>query len=146
MSALNSLKLVAAVRITAVSSIQFRRNKLTAKIGDQIELATAMKEGKTYLARRVLNVKDRITGETQAVEQARKVRPWWFRAESGKTCVQLKYGSKVIDFSKGRNAIEVANEAELVSVLETLKKAVESGELDAQMTAASEAVRTRFKK
>ena len=74
------------------------------------------------------------------------MRPWWFRAESGKTCIQLKYGSKVIDLSKGRNAIEVANETELISVLETLKKAVETGELDAQMTAASEAVRTRFKK
>ena len=146
MSALNSLKIVAAVRITAVSPIQFRRSKLSAKIADQIELARAAQNGTTYTPTRVRSIKDRITGETQTVEQARRVRPWWFRAESGKTCIQLKYGNKVIDFSKGRNAIEVANEAELISVLETLKKAVETGELDAQMTAASEAVRTRFKK
>ena len=146
MSALNSLKIVAAVRITAVSPIQFRRSKLSAKIADQIELARAAQNGTTYTPTRVRSIKDRITGETQTIEQARRVRPWWFRAESGKTCIQLKYGSKVIDFSKGRNAIEVANETELISVLETLKKAVETGELDAQMTAASEAVRTRFKK
>ena len=146
MSALNSLKIVAAVRITAVSPIQFRRSKLSAKIADQIELARAAQNGTTYTPMRVRSIKDRITGETQTIEQARRVRPWWFRAESGKTCIQLKYGSKVIDFIKGRNAIEVANEAELISVLETLKKAVDTGELDAQMTVASEAVRTRFKK
>ena len=70
----------------------------------------------------------------------------WFRAESGKTCVQLKYGTSVLDFSRGKNSVEVANDAELVSVLETLKKAVESGELDAQMATASEAVRKRFKR
>ena len=146
MSALNSLKLVAAVRINAMSPVQFRRNKLSAKLADQIALATAMKEGKTYVATRVRNVKDRITGEVQSVEQTRKVRPFWFKAESNKLCVQLRYGTKVLDFAKGKNSVEVANESELVSVLETLKKAVEIGELDAQMTTASEAVRKRFKK
>ena len=105
-----------------------------------------MKEGATYVAKRIRSVKDRITGEVQSVEQTRKVRPFWFRAESGKTCVQLKYGTRVLDFSKGKNSVEVANESELVSVLETLKKACEMGELDAQMAAASEAVRKRFKK
>ena len=81
-----------------------------------------------------------------SVEQTRKVRPFWFRAESNKLCVQLRYGTKVLDFAKGKNSVEVANDAELVSVLETLKKAVESGELDAQMATASEAVMVRFKK
>ncbi len=146
MSALNSLKLVAAVRVNQMSPIQFRRNKLVAKITDQINLAQAMSEGREYMAKRVRTIKDRVSGETHSVEQSRKVRAWWFRTESGKTCVQIKYGAKVIAFAKGKNAIEVANEAELVEVLATLKKAVEGGELDAQMGEASEAVRKRFKK
>ena len=146
MSALGSLKLVSAVRINVMSPIQFRRNKLSAKLVDQISLAKAIKDGTTYAPKRVRSVKDRITGEVQTVEQTRKVRQWWFRAESGKTCVQLRYGAKVLDFAKGKNAIEVASEAELVSVLESLKKACELGELDAQMTTASEAVRKRFKR
>ena len=146
MSALGSLKLVSAVRINVMSPLQFRRNKLSAKLGDQIALAKAMKDGTTYAPKRVRSVKDRITGEIQSIEQTRKVRQWWFRAESGKTCVQLRYGSKVLDFAKGKNAIEVSTEAELVSVLEALKKACELGELDAQMTTASEAVRKRFKR
>ena len=77
MSALNSLKLVAAVRINAMSPVQFRRNKLSAKLADQIELAKAMSEGETYVAKRIRNVKDRITGEVTSVEQTRKVRPFW---------------------------------------------------------------------
>ena len=129
-----------------MSPVQFRRNKLAAKLADQIALATAMKDGKTYVATRIRNVKDRITGEVSSVEQTRKVRPFWFRAESGKTCVQLKYGTKVLDFSKGKNSVEVANETELVSVLETLKQAVESGELDAQIEAVSAVVRKGFKR
>ena len=146
MSALGSLKLVSAVRINVMSPIQFRRNKLVAKLVDQIALAKAMKDGTTYAPKRVRNVKDRITGEVKTIEKTRKVRQWWFRAESGKTCVQLRYGSRVLDFAKGKNAIEVASEAELVSVLESLKKACELGELDAQMTTASEAVRKRFRR
>lgn len=146
MSALNGLKLVAAVRINVMSPVQFRRNKLSAKLADQIALAKATKEGATYAPKRVRNVKDRITGEVQSIEQTRKVRPWWFRAESGKTCVQLRYGSKVLDFAKGKNAIEVVNEAELVSVLETLKKVVEAGEIDTQLEATSKAVRKAFKR
>lgn len=146
MSALNGLKLVAAVKINAMSPVQFRRNKLSAKITDQINLAQAMKEGKTYSPTRTRSVKDRITGEVTTIEQARKVRQWWFRAESGKTCVQLKYGSKVLDFAKGKNAIEVASESELVSVLDSLKKAVEAGELDAQLEAVNALVRKAFKK
>ena len=58
MSALNSLKIVAAVRITAVSPIQFRRSKLSAKIADQIELARAAQNGTTYTPTRVRSIKD----------------------------------------------------------------------------------------
>lgn len=145
MSALNGLKLVAAVKINAMSPVQFRRNKLVAKITDQINLAQAMREGREYVATRVRTIKDRVSGETQSVEQTRKVRPWWFRAESGKTCVQLKYGTKVLDFAKGKNAIEVNSEADLVSALEVLKKATAAGELDAQIEAASASVRKGFK-
>jgi len=146
MSALNSLKLVAAVKINAMSPVQFRRNKLVAKLTDQINLAQAMKEGREYVATRVRTIKDRVSGETQSIEQTRKVRQWWFRAESGKTCVQVKYGTKVLDFAKGKNAIEVASEAELVKVLEALKNATAAGELDSQIEAASVSVRKGFKR
>ena len=54
-------------------------------------------------------------------------------ADNGKLCVSLKYGAKIIEIAKGRTAVELASEKELVATLEILKHAVESGELDAQI-------------
>lgn len=67
-------------------------------------------------------------------------------AESGKVVIQLCYGSKVIDIAKGKNSVEVSNGAELIAALETLKSAVQGGELDVQITMASKAVKARFGK
>jgi hypothetical protein len=50
-----------------------------------------------------------------------------------------------LELAKGKNSIEVANGDELLSVLETVKRCVEAGELDAQIDVASNAVRARFK-
>ncbi len=80
------------------------------------------------------------------VEAIKRVKAWWFTAENGKVCLQVRYGTKVLELAKGKNSIEVGASAELVSVLETVKKCVESGELDAQIDAASAAVRERFSK
>jgi hypothetical protein len=70
----------------------------------------------------------------------------WFVAENGKVCIQIKYGSRVLDFGRGKNAIEVSSADELISALTTLKGSVENGEMDAQLNAAADAVKERFKK
>ena len=144
----NSLKLVTAKRATQLPTIQIRRNKLLAKLTEQIKLAIALKDGNTYLTKRLRNVKDSVSGERKVVEIERQVRPWFFNAESGKVMVQLRYGSKVIQFNaKGdKNAIEVSDSAELLSVLQTLKTAVENGELDQQISVAADLVKARFEK
>ena len=144
----NSLKLVTAKRATQLPTIQIRRNKLLAKLTEQIKLAIALKDGNTYLTKRLRNVKDSVSGERKVVEIERQVRPWFFNAESGKVMVQLRYGSKVIQFNaKGdKNAIEVSDSAELISVLQTLKTAVENGELDQQISVAADLVKARFEK
>ena len=49
-----------------------------------------------------------------------------------------------MELAKGKNSIDVGTAAELVGVLETVKRCVEAGELDAQIEAASAAVRERF--
>ena len=145
MGVLSSLKLVSAKRPSALPSVQLRRNKLCVKLMDQILLAKALAEGKTYAPKRLRNVRDSDTGAIAQVEVSKRVRPWFFTADSGKVCVQLRYGSRTIDFSKGKNSVEIPSSTELVSVLETLKSAVETGELDAQIDVAAEAVKARFK-
>jgi hypothetical protein len=64
--------------------------------------------------------------------------------QSGRVCLQVRYGTRVMELAKGKNSIEVGSGTELLAVLETVKKCVELGELDAQIESASSAVRARF--
>ena len=146
MSALNSLKFVSAKRPTQLPEIQVRRNKLSNRLWSQIQLATALQKGENYTEKKFRTVRDRHTGETRSVELNKRVRQMWFVGESGKVCIQIKYGSRVLEFSKGKNAIEVSSGEDLINALSTLKTAVETGELDSQLNLAADAVRDRFKK
>jgi hypothetical protein len=67
-----------------------------------------------------------------------------FVAENGRICLQVRYGTRVLELAKGENSIEVGSDTDLLAVLETVKKYVENGELDTQIEAASAAVRERF--
>ena len=58
----------------------------------------------------------------------------------------MRYGSRVLDIAKGKNAIEIASMNDLITVIETVKSAVETGELDAQIEAASGSLKAGFKK
>lgn len=146
MSALNSLKLVAAKRPQSASPVVQRRNKLSKQLFEQIELAKCTADSRAYAPIRLRTLKDKHTGERKTVEAVKRVKQWWFVADSGRMCLQVRYGSKVMELAKGKNSIDVGNAAELVGVLETVKRCVESGELDAQIEAASAAVRERFAK
>jgi hypothetical protein len=56
--------------------------------------------------------------------------------------VSVRYGSKVLELTKGKTAIEVADSQDLIKMLETVKAAVLAGELDTQIEAASGALRS----
>jgi hypothetical protein len=145
MSVLNGLKLVASKRPQQPSPVVTRRHKLSKQIHEQQQLATAMAEGGTYAPVRLRLVKDKHTGERKNIESAKRIKPWWFTAENGRVCLQVRYGTRVLDLAKGKNSIEVSNANELIAVLKTLQTAVDAGELDVQIDSASAAVRERFK-
>jgi hypothetical protein len=146
-SILNSLKLVNAKRPNALDPIQFRRQKLSEKIGYQISLAIALKNGETYTVKRQRNVRDEASGLSTSVEVSRKVKQWWFvNSDTKKVAVQLFYGNKLIDLAKGKNAVEVSNGDELISVLMKLREAISDGSLDTQIEVAADSVKARFKK
>jgi hypothetical protein len=146
MSALANLKLVAAKRPMQLSPVVQRRNKVAKRLYEQIQLATAKQEGKLYAPSKLRTVKDDETGESKTIAVPKRIKEWWFATASGAICVQLRYGAKVVEFSKGKTAVELASVADLVPTLETLKVAVEGGELDAQLEAVSGAVKAGFKK
>jgi len=146
MTALAQLKLVSAKRPTQMSPALQRRNKVVKRIAEQIELAQAHAEGRTYAPTRMRAVTDKETGETKTVETAKRVKAWWWNNENGKLVLSLRYGAKVVEISKGKQAIEVASADELVPTLTVLRDAVMNGELDAQIELVCGAVKANFKK
>ncbi|WP_186108513.1 DUF6641 family protein [Burkholderia gladioli] len=141
---LNNLKLVATKRPGALPQIVQRRNRLIAKIWEQTELAKAQQEGKSFSPTKYRSVKDAETGERRNIEVQKRVRTWWFAAENGKLCLQVRYGAKVLELAKGKTAIEVGGPENLIPTLDALKAAVAAGELDGQIEAVSETMRSGF--
>lgn len=146
MGALEKLKLVAAKRPAQLSPVIQRRNKVISRLAEQIEMAKAKQEGKVYVATWQRTVKDEETGESKIIQTPKRLKESWFNADNGKLCVSLKYGAKVIELAKGKTAVELTSEKELVGTLEALKQAVEGGELDAQIEVIAGASKARGEK
>ena len=146
MSTLTALKLVASKRNRNLSPIVQRRNKLAGQIHQQLELCEAQRKGELYAPKRLLTIKNKYTGERTTVEAVKRVKEWFWVNEAGKLNLAVRYGSKVLELAKGKNAIELTTGDELIAVLAKLKAAVLAGELDAQIEVASGALRAGFSK
>lgn len=145
MSALNGLKFVTATRPAQIAPIQLRRNKLSNAIWQQIQLAKALAEGKTYAPTRHKTVRD-IEGNSKSIEVPKRIKRWWWVSEAGKVVFNVRYGTKTIELAKGKAACEVGTGEELLTALETIKQAVEQGAYDTQINAVSGALRSNFGK
>ena len=143
-SILSSFKLISAKRQVTTDPIQFRREKLSKMLDEQIAIATAYMNNTTYQATRKKKVRDE-NGNVQIVEVQKNVKTWWFTNDN-KVALTLRYGNRAIEFSKGRNAIEISDAKNLLTTLDKLKQAVIEGQLDEQLTQASNNVKARFKK
>ena len=80
------------------------------------------------------------------MESTKRVKQWWFATENGKLAINLRYGARMLELAKGKFAIEVASEKELLPTLEALKTIAAAGELDLQIEAASIKLREGFGK
>ncbi len=146
MSALSNFKLVASKKNRNLSPVVQRRNKLANKLHEQIELCEAQRAGEVYAPKRLRTVTNKHTGERVTVEAVKRVKEWFWINDAGKLNLAVRYGSKVLEFAKGKNAIELASGDELIAALRALKDAVLAGELDAQIEAASGALKAGFEK
>jgi hypothetical protein len=145
MSSVSSLKLITAKRTNNTPPVLHRRNKLSKRIFEQIELVKAMSIGKHFTNKRFRSIKN-ADGVRKSVEVETTVRQWWWVQENGKFALSIRYGTKVIPLSPKSNAIECADYAELTSALSTIKQAVDVGELDLQIEAACTKLRDGFRK
>ena len=146
-ASLAALKLVTQKRPTQIPAVQVRRNKLVNKLHEQIQLVISKKDGQTFAPLHFRSVRDRDTGEIKRIEVPKRIRPWYFTSDNGKICLQIKYGSKVIDISgKNKPTIELASTDDLVKTLELIKTATLAGELDAMLESAGMTLRDGFTK
>ena len=146
MSVLSNLKLVDVKKPRNMPAIVIRRNKLSSKLWEQIQLAKSQLEGTQFVVTKFRSVKDRETGLIKQVEVPKRIKPWWFQSDEGKVCFSVRYGSWTIDLAKGKPSVEVESGEELVKALTTIKIAVEAGELDSQIEIASAKLRSGFGK
>ncbi len=145
-SALATLKLTTARKPRALPDVVKRRNKLINKLTDQRELAIAVIEGRNFTPQRLRTVVDRITGERTVREMPVRIKAWWWTGEKNETLLSVFYGSKTLELSKGKSAIEIASVKDLPAVFDTLINAALNSELDAQIESASTKLRDGFKK
>ena len=146
MSALNSLKLVSIKKPMHQPVIVIRRNKLSTHIWEQIQLAKGQISGTPFVLMKFRSIKDAHTGLRKQVEVPKRIKPWWFQTEEGKVCVSIRYGACTIELAKGKPSIQVDSAEDLIKALETVKVAVEAGDLDPQIELASSILGSGFKK
>ena len=146
MTTLGTLKLSAAQKPTQIPQVQQRRNKLVKRLWEQAELAKAHVAGGTFAPKRFRSVVQNDTGQRIQVEQVKRIKQWWFTADNGKLALCVRYGTRVLELARGKYAVEVAAEKDLVATLDVIKAAVLAGELDAAIDAAANKMKAGFGK
>jgi hypothetical protein len=144
MATFSTLKLSAAVKPTSIPAIQMRRNKLVKRLWEQCELAKAQQTGTLFAPTKFRSVVENDTGIRRQVETPKRVKPWWFVTDAGKLALSVRYGTRVLELTKGKVAVEVGSEKDLVPTLELIKTAVLNGELDTQIETAANKLRDGF--
>lgn len=132
MSLLNALKLVEFKPQHASGAVFVRRRKLADKIAQQINLASDA----AYAPTKIVTVKDE-NGNEQRREVAKRIKRWWVTNADGSVQLTVRYGSKPIEFAKGKNAIELSSASEIAPTLAAISDAVMNGELDAALAVSS---------
>jgi len=144
-SILSELKTVSVVRPRSQPIIMIRRNKLIAKLHDQLQCVQAKIRGEEFVQTKYVRLK-RENGERVELVKQKRLKPWWFTSENGNLTFELKYGSKKLEIAKGKTGIEASTLTELEKAVETLKKAVSEGELDGSLNAVADAISRKIHK
>ena len=147
MSIVTNLKLITTVKSSAVSPVLLRRNKLLAKVQEQLDMCEAKRNQQPYAPKRLKTITNKETGERTTIETIKRVKEWFWITEDGKINLAVKYGAKTLPLNKkGANAIELMNGTALIGTLHKLKEAVIAGEFDDAISEVSDATRKALKK
>lgn len=104
--------------------VQIRRDNFVAKLEEQKLLLADPNHIRT------VQRWTKVDGQRQAVTRRQAVRPWWKADASGQVVMSVKFGSKPVEFEKGKAGIVVGSKDKLPVIIDTLIAAVRAGELD----------------
>jgi hypothetical protein len=130
---LSSLKLSTRPEKTSDNPELKRREKLLAKLDQQLAMATAHIAGETYTCYREKWQRNPETGIQEKVQIPKNVAKWFYK-RSGQYYLEVRFANKPLELSKGNHAIEVGEVENLTTVLKTVIDAVVAGELDKLLT------------
>ena len=125
MSYLNQVELSVYKPNTQRSPIARRREKLSFKLEEQLKLAS----DSTYQPTKIVWNTD-SDGNQHQVEQPKRIKRWWIEHDDGNVQLTVRYGSKPLEFAKGKNAIALKSKEDVEPTLRKLKLAVLAGEFD----------------
>ena len=114
------LKFVAATKPGPVSATVKRRQRLVQRINQQIGYCDVMKSGQLPRA------------------------AWAWMDDTGSYFLPIKYGRQQIELKKGMFSILCKDVEQIEQALETVREMVIGGELDGQLTKASDEIRRKF--
>lgn len=132
MPVLKSLSFVSVPR-TVGDAVGMRRAKFIEKLEEQKLLL----EDPGYV--RTVQRTAEVDGQKQAVVKKQRVKPWWKMDATGQLVMSIKFGSKPIEFEKGKAGIAVPSKDKLPTIINMLIEAVRAGEMDELFAQASKA-------
>ncbi len=131
MTILSKLTLSDKTKVAMLTSPEAKlRGKMLEALDLQIEAAKAMLNGETYIRKVMRWVDDPETGERVRKEVPVRFRTWYWKDEQGNYMLDVRYGNRRIELKPKKPAIEVGEGENLVRTLETIREAVNAGELD----------------
>ncbi len=136
MSALKGLSFTTYTSPNNATPEHKRRQKLITHLAEQFEIAKAQAEGRSFtLTKRKWLKND--SGERMLMELPKRLKQWWTTQANGSVLLTIRYGAKPIEFEKGKAAIQLKSQDELLALLPKLIAAVEAGEFDGFIAAAN---------
>jgi hypothetical protein len=128
-SLLSTLKVIARPKSGKDDPVIRRREKLLAKLDQQLAMANALVNNETYTAYREKWQKNPETGQKEKVKLPKQINPWFYK-RNNEYFMEIRYSNKTIELSKGSHAISVGELDNLTKTISTVIDAVIAGELD----------------
>lgn len=128
-SLLSSLKVTSRPEKTSDNPVLKRREKLLAKLDQQLAMANALVNGEAYTAYREKWQKNPETQQQEKVQIPKRVSPWFYK-RNNQYFFEIRYANQALEISPKKHAIEICELNNLVSTIKTVIDAVVAGELD----------------